>query len=209
MLAHPGDRCMLSVVIPTQDSEGVLLPTLAALVSGAAAGIVREVIVADAGSQDATAEIADVAGCRLLLTPGAREARLTAAAAVARGPWLLFLQPGIVPDATWVDETRRFVEEAELRGLAASHAAVFRPAPTGIAWRPGIAEAFGQLLLALGARPKPEQGLLISKRLFQTLGGYRDGAERQFLRRLGRRRIVMLRTGTIAVAQTPLLDSVK
>jgi glycosyltransferase involved in cell wall biosynthesis len=200
MLAHHGDQCMLSVVIPTHDSERVLLPTLAALVAGAAAGIVREVIVADAGSQDATAEIADVAGCRVLLSSGAREARLTAAAAVARGPWLLFLQPGIVPDATWVEETRRFVEEAELRGLAASHVAVFRPARMGGAWRPGAAEALALLRLALGARPKPEQGLLISKRLFQALGGYREGAERQLLRRLGRRRIVMLPTGMTAVA---------
>ena len=191
---------MLSVVIATHDSERVLLPTLAALVAGAAAGIVREVIVADAGSQDATAEIADVAGCRLLLTPGAREARLTAAAAIARGPWLLFLEPGIVPDATWIDETRRFVEEAELRGLAASHAAVFRPAPTGGAFRPTIAEAFALLRAALGARPKPQQGLIITKRLFVTLGGYRDGAERNLFRRLGRRRLVMLRTGTTAVA---------
>jgi glycosyltransferase involved in cell wall biosynthesis len=193
---------MLSVVIPTQDSERVLLPTLAALVAGAAAGIVREVIVADAGSQDATAEIADAAGCRLLSTPGERDARLAAAAAAARGRWLLFLQPGIVPDSTWVDETRRFVEEAELRGLAASHAAVFRPARAGGSWRPGLAEALILLWLALAAPPKPEQGLLISKRLFQELGG--DGAGRTLLRRLGRRRIVMLRTGTIAVAPARL-----
>lgn len=39
---------MLSVVIATHDSERALLPTLAALVAGAAAGVVREVIVADA-----------------------------------------------------------------------------------------------------------------------------------------------------------------
>src|SRR5207244_2986253 len=58
---------MLSVVIATHNSERSLLPTLAALVQGAAAGIVREVIVADAGSRDATAAIADGAGCRLLL----------------------------------------------------------------------------------------------------------------------------------------------
>ena len=54
---------MLSVVIATQDSERALLPTLAALVAGAAAGLVREVIVADASSRDATVAIADEAGC--------------------------------------------------------------------------------------------------------------------------------------------------
>src|SRR5262249_56220676 len=45
---------MLSVVIATHDSECALLPTLAALVPGAAAGIVREVIVADAASPHPT-----------------------------------------------------------------------------------------------------------------------------------------------------------
>src|SRR5262245_36502996 len=92
---HP----MLSVVIATQESERALLPTLAALVPGAAAGMVREVLIADAGSRDATAEVADAAGCRMLISPGTRGARLTAAAAVARAHWLLFLEPGTVPDA--------------------------------------------------------------------------------------------------------------
>ena len=60
---------MLSVVIATENAERVLVPTLAALVPGATAGIVREVIVADAGSSDATTMIADAAGCRIDVTP--------------------------------------------------------------------------------------------------------------------------------------------
>ena len=61
------------------------------MVAGAAAGIVREVIVADAGSRDATAAIADGAGCRV--SAERRGARLKAGAAAARAPWLLFLRP--------------------------------------------------------------------------------------------------------------------
>ncbi len=38
---------MLSVIIPTHDSERPLVHTLVALVPGATAGVVREVIVAD------------------------------------------------------------------------------------------------------------------------------------------------------------------
>ena len=102
---------MLSVLISTHDSERALLPTLAALVPGAVAGVVREVIVADGGSSDATAEIADGAGCRVLVSDRPRGARLKAAAQSARAPWLLFLPPGSVPDATWVDECRRFIEQ--------------------------------------------------------------------------------------------------
>ena len=42
---------MLSVIIPTQNSERALVPTLAALVSGATAGLISEVLIADGGSQ--------------------------------------------------------------------------------------------------------------------------------------------------------------
>ena len=54
---------MLSVIIATLDSERALVPTLAALVPGAMAGLVSEVLVADGGSRDETAVVADVAGC--------------------------------------------------------------------------------------------------------------------------------------------------
>jgi glycosyltransferase involved in cell wall biosynthesis len=117
---------MLSVVIATENAERVLAPTLAALVPGATAGIVREVIVADAGSSDATAMIADAAGCRIDVMVAPLGHRLRQAAAGARAPWLMFLRPGAVPDWTWVEETRRFIEQAELRGRADARAAAFR-----------------------------------------------------------------------------------
>jgi hypothetical protein len=44
---------MLSVVIPTFDSERALVPTLAMLVPAAMSGIVREVTIADARSRRA------------------------------------------------------------------------------------------------------------------------------------------------------------
>ncbi|HEY6993528.1 MAG TPA: glycosyltransferase [Xanthobacteraceae bacterium] len=184
---------MLSVVIATHDSERALLATLAALVAGAAAGVVREVIVADAGSCDATAAVADGAGCRVLISSETRGARLKAAAATARAPWLLFFAPGAVPDATWIDETRRFIEQTELTGWAASHAAVFRRGSA--AFRPALVEALALLRTALGARPNASQGLLIARTLYDALGGHRDVAEpeRDLARRLGRRRVVLLR----------------
>ena len=186
---------MLSVVIATHDSERALLPTLAALVSGAAAGIVREVIVADAGSRDATTAIADGAGCCVLVSAQGRGARLKAAADAARAAWLLFLRPGVVLDATWVDETRRFVEQAELRGCAGTHAAVFRAS----AFRPGLLEALALLGTALGAKSDASQGLVIAKARYAALGGHRDveEPERDLRRRLRRRHLVLLHTGAI------------
>jgi glycosyltransferase involved in cell wall biosynthesis len=192
---------MLSIIIATRESERPLVRTLAALVAGAAAGTVREVIVADADSKDATAEVADVAGCRILVSPAPLAARLRAAAALARAPWLMFLRPGTVLDATWVDETARFVDGDDRREASVSRAAVFRPAADVSAARPLVIEALALLRAALGARPRPDQGLLIARHLYQGIGGHRDNAtdpETDLLRRLGRRRLVMLRSGAVS-----------
>jgi glycosyltransferase involved in cell wall biosynthesis len=194
---------MLSVVIPTENAERALLPTLAALVPGATAGVVREVIVADAGSSDATAMIADAAGCRIDVVPAPLGQRLRQAAAGARAAWLLFLRPGAVPDWTWVDETRRFIEQAEIVGRPDARAAAFRQMQDAETLGSAVIEALGLIAAALGAQPRPQQGLLISKTLYEQLGGHLDGdadPEGKLLRRLGRRRIVMLRSRAMMAA---------
>src|SRR5690606_8591932 len=58
--------CMLSVLIETHNHEDALARTLACLVSGAVEGVVREVIVCDAGSSDRTAIVAEHAGCHFI-----------------------------------------------------------------------------------------------------------------------------------------------
>ena len=75
---------MLSVIIATSESERPLVRSLAALVPGATAGLVREVIIADGGSADGTAEVADFAGCRLMVSDHGPGHRLKEAAAAAR-----------------------------------------------------------------------------------------------------------------------------
>jgi Glycosyl transferase family 2 len=193
---------MISVVIPTHESERLLAHTLAALVPGALDGVLREVIVADAGSKDGTAKVADVAGCRFLVIAGERGARLAAAAATARADWLWFVQPGSIPGSTWVEELGRFIRECELTD-GDEQAAVFRA-------RPGrgsstMTELLAMVGAALGARPKPSQGLLIPKSLYQRMGGFSAKAadpETDLLRRLGRRRIATLDVGMISQANT-------
>jgi len=193
---------MLSVVIATRDCERVLVPTLATLVAGAAGGIIREVIIADGGSTDDTAEVANIAGCEVKISAAPAAERLRVAAASARGSWILFLTPGTVLDATWVAETSRFVEQTELRGLAEQRAAVFRKVPAAGTERPIFVEALALLRAALGGRPRPEQGLLIFKQLYDRIGGHRDGVadpQADLIARLGRRRIAMLRSGAAGI----------
>jgi len=186
---------MLSVIIATDESERALVPTLAALVPGATAGAIREVIVADKGSRDQTAEVADIAGCRLLVSPAALAGRLRAAAALARASWLMFLRPGIALDGSWIAETMRFIEAAELSSEPERRAAAFSPGS-------GAYPAIAALRAPWFRRPRPEQGLVVAKRLYDALGGHRDGVphcESDLLRRLGRRRIAILRTAAIKV----------
>lgn len=189
---------MLSVIIPTENSDRTLVPTLAALVPGATAGLVTEVVVADAGSKDETAQVADVAGCNFMVVEGLLGSRLKAAAATARAPWLLFLHPGTVLDAPWTGEIGRFVQQPARYGQAA----VFRRGgPTEPSWR----EVLTLLSAFLGGLPRPEQGLLISSRFYEALNGHSERAadpEADLIRRIGRGRIARLSTPAFAALDT-------
>jgi hypothetical protein len=193
---------MLSVIIATQESERALVPTLAALVPGAMAGVVSEVVVVDGGSRDDTAAVAEHAGCNFVLVEGALARRLNAAAARARGRWLLFLQPGTVLDATWTGDAQRFVERPSNTGSAAA----FR---RGASTRGGLRDALTQLAATLGRRPRPEQGLLIAKPFYMALGGYSESAaapEAALIRHIGRRRLAILPSAAYMAVSPEILD---
>jgi glycosyltransferase involved in cell wall biosynthesis len=185
---------MLTVIIPTHNSERTLVPTLAMLVPGAMSGTVRDVIVADAGSTDGTAGVVDVAGCEIMVSGAPLAARLKSAVAAARGGWLLFLRPGVVLEPSWVGEAERTIEQAVLGGTTGSHAAVFRRSADTDVTLPRQVIA---LLAATWRGPHPEQGLMISREAYDRLGGHREGVadpESELLRRIGRRRIATLRS---------------
>jgi glycosyltransferase involved in cell wall biosynthesis len=186
---------MISAIIATHESERRLVPTLAALVPGATAGVLIEVIVADGGSRDATAEVADFAGCRFMTSQAPIGTRLKAAALSTRAPWLMFLRPGCVPDPGWIPAAERFIQAAAMQDK--DRAAVFRPPGVADLMRPGLAELLALVRAVLGGGPRPDQGLLITRRFYDALGGHDgdDGAEAALLRKLGRRRIAMLPCG--------------
>ena len=189
---------MLSAIIATHESERTLVPTLAALVPAATAGLLTEVIVADAGSHDATAEVADIAGCRFISSTEPLGVRLKAAAASTSSPWLIFLRAGTVPQVGWIDAANRFIQATDLVEGAA-RAAVFRPPGAADYLHPNLAEIGALLRTALGGGPAPDQGLLIARRFYDAVGGHSGNADAEtgLLRRVGRRRTVML---SVAVA---------
>lgn len=184
---------MLSVIIPTHESERILVRTLACLVPGATAGLIREVILADAGSTDETAEVGDVAGCRFLPLPGPLGPRLDKAAEAARSEWLMVVPAGAVIEPGWVADVQQFIERAPT-GIAATFGAIMRPYG-----QDSLLSAMIALWRARRTTLSPGRGLLVSKTFFRELGGYGDrpDTEADLLRRIGKRRLAILRTNVI------------
>jgi hypothetical protein len=186
---------VITVVIPTLNSERVLVPALASLVPGSAQGLLRDVILADGGSTDETGQIADVAGCVFLKGPHDLGARLRAASQSARGNWLMFLDPAAVLEEGWTRELRAFIEKVERLGQTEKRAATFKLGFEEFGWKSRVAQTATAARRAFGVRPRAEQGLLISKNFYRAIGAHKDGARTQerLLARIGRRRIVTLR----------------
>ncbi len=192
---------MLSVVIPTLNAERTLPRALSALVSGAVSGLVREVIVSDGGSTDLTSAIAEESGAQFIASMRGRGAQLRTGAARARGPWLLFLHADTVLDASWTEDAERFMDRAERIG--AEHAAVFTFALDGLSSYARMLERTVKWRCSVLALPYGDQGLLISKRFYERLGGYGDlplMEDVDLVRRIGRRRLSVLKSAAVTSA---------
>lgn len=186
---------MISVVIETRNDGPRLGPSLGALTPGLIAGLVREVIFADAGSTDATAEIADLTGARLL-----RDARLAEAVAAARGPWLLLLSPRAVLAPDWPEAARRHLMRGEAR------AGWFPRRSDDAGLRAEAGALLGNMRARLFARPRSENGLLVAQALAATLCAAREtpvADHRALVRALGRRRLAPLASRVTVIAPTP------
>jgi rSAM/selenodomain-associated transferase 2 len=177
----------LSIIIPALNASRSLPATLAALGQG------FEVIVVDGGSTDDTAEIATAHGARVVQTVANRGLQLIAGEAAAHGAWLLFLHADTVLEAGW----KREVETFTVDPLNAERAATFcfglddastqaRRLERIVAWR----------VRHLGM-PYGDQGLLIYRNFYRSLGGFRPWPlmeDVDFVRRIGRDRLISLRS---------------
>jgi rSAM/selenodomain-associated transferase 2 len=193
---------MISVVIPTLDSEASLAVTLSALLPAALEGLVREVIVVDGGSRDRTLKIADQAGVVLVKAEQGRGAQLAAGARRARFPWLLFLHADTVLEPGWEREATAFIDKIET-GRQPPSAAAFRFALDDSGLAPRCLEALVRLRCLLLRLPYGDQGLLMPRVLYLEVGDYdplpimEDVA---IVRRLKRSRLALLRARAVTSA---------
>jgi rSAM/selenodomain-associated transferase 2 len=192
---------MLSVIIPTLNAEKSLASCLSALVHGSVRGLVRDVVIVDGGSNDKTIEIADQAGATIVTSPKGRGTQMRNGAVTAKQEWLLFLHADTVLSAGWEDEVEKFLQQVEGGRFGNNQvAAAFRFAlddfGSGARWL----EMMVALRCALFRLPYGDQGLLISKNFYNKLGGYPDVPLMEdvgLVRRIGWRRLVMLRTSAV------------
>lgn len=194
---------MISVIIPTLNAERTLADCLSALVPAVVDGLVQEAIVVDGGSTDATVAIAEAAGTHFLSAPTGRGLQLEVGAAHARGNWLLFLHADTVLEPDWPEEARSFIERVET-GRRGQAAAVFRFALDDDGIMPRLAERLVALRCRLFALPYGDQGLLISRRLYNRLGGFRPlplMEDVDLVRRLKRHELVMLKSRAVTSSE--------
>jgi rSAM/selenodomain-associated transferase 2 len=155
----------LSIVIPTLDEAAGIEAQLSALTPLRRRG--AEVIVADGGSGDGTAEKARALADRVLDAPRGRASQMNAGASVARGAALLFLHADT-----------RLPPDADLR--------VERALAAGAAWgRFDVRIEGGHAMLGVIARfmnwrsrltgiATGDQAIFVRRDLFERVGGYPD-----------------------------------
>ena len=186
----------ISVIIPTLDSARHLPRALAPLVDGMHEGLIREVIVSDGGSQDETVEIADAAGCTVVLSEPGRAKQLLNAVARAKGKWLLILHPQTALARGWTEEVALFLQFNEARKRAATFKLAFddKSAKGVLFW--------ARLRAQVMKLPHGDQGLLISRFLYDGLSGYRDtpNEDIDLAHRIGGKRLVFLETEAVTSA---------
>jgi len=177
-------KVTISVVIPALEVGEGLRPTLDSVKGG-----VDDLVVSDGRSSDHTAAYAEQSGANVVIGDRGRGQQLRRGAEIATGDWLLFLHADTVLEAGWIDEARQHMAESD------GKAAVFRfalndPNPWARMIEKGVA-----LRCRLLALPYGDQGLLISRALYDSIDGYKAiplFEDVDMIRRLGRRRLVIL-----------------
>lgn len=156
-------RAPISVVVPTLNAGEALGRCLASLGEGLNEGLIRELIVSDGGSTDATLAVAEAAGAEVVQGPASRGGQLRRGCAVAKGGWLLVqhadtvLLPGWsgpVTAALATNEAWYFTHRFDDDGLAAR-----------------LVSGWANLRSGWGL-PYGDQGLLLPRALYDTVGGY-------------------------------------
>ena len=158
----------ISIVVPTLDAEKTLPACLTALIEGLTAGLIRDLVVSDGGSSDATLAIADEAGAVIVEGPASRGGQLARGVAAARGSWILVLHADTELEPGWSRAVAEHLKTGE--GRAAHFRLRFRARGMLPCWVAGWANLRSWVF----GLPYGDQGLLIRRQDYDRAGGYPD-----------------------------------
>ena len=159
-------RAPISVVIPVLNSESTLAGCVGALMEGLEAGLIRELIVSDGGSSDGTQVLAEEIGAVWVSGRPSRGGQLKRGCALAQGEWLLIVHADTQLSAGWSDVVAPHLKLASAGYFRLRFAAGGVPAKLVAGW--------ANLRSTLFGLPYGDQGLLISRALYDGVGGYHD-----------------------------------
>lgn len=159
-------RAPISVIVPTLNAETRLGACLGSLMEGVEAGIVRELIVCDGGSDDNTAALAKEWGAEVITAPASRGGQLRAGCDRAKGDWLLVLHADTALAQGWVGPALKHMQNDDQAGW-------FKLAFDTKGIGATLVASWANLRSRWGL-PYGDQGLLVSRRLYDQIGGYQD-----------------------------------
>ncbi|MEP2717950.1 TIGR04283 family arsenosugar biosynthesis glycosyltransferase [Pseudophaeobacter sp.] len=158
----------ITVVIPTLNAAAELPGSLGSLMEGLAAGLIREVVISDGGSQDRTQELAEEAGARLVTGEASRGGQLRRGCAAARGDWLLVLHADSQLAPGWAAVVADHVN------AGAGNPACFRLGFRAKGLAPALVAGWANLRARVFGLPYGDQGLLLRRKDYLAAGEFPD-----------------------------------
>jgi rSAM/selenodomain-associated transferase 2 len=159
-------RAPMSVIIPTLNAEDELPGCWASLMEGVQAGLIRELIVTDGGSQDETCALAREVGAQLVEGAPSRGAQLQRGCRLAKGNWLLILHADTELETGWTGPVRAHLEHDTV--------AYFKLRFRARGVMPIVFAGWANLRSQVFGLPYGDQGLLLTRSLYDSVGGYSD-----------------------------------
>lgn len=129
-------------------------------------GLIREVIVSDGGSEDATGALARAWGAEVIAGAPSRGGQLRRGCAVAQGDWLLVLHADTQLAAGWARPVRAHLKGGDVGWFSLRFDRGGLPARLVAGWANLRSRLFGL--------PYGDQGLLIRRETYEESGGYPD-----------------------------------
>lgn len=176
---------MVSVIIPTLNTREVFKSILADVAAN-----VDEIVISDGGSTDQTLNIALEHNARIALGCEGRGWQLARGASWARCDWLFFIHADTLLPKNWQSLVEQHIQTTP------DKAGYFKFGIEASGVRPRLLEIMANARTFWFGLPYGDQGLLISRKLYEQVGGFPNWPlfeDVAIVRALGRRRLCQMR----------------